>query len=144
MKLYCGIDLHAKNSYLAIIDDERKRIFNRNLTNDRQAILSFLAPYKTELKGIVVESTFNWYWLVDALMEDGHTVHLANPSAIKEYRGLKYVDDKHDAFQARPPLIPGYPQGGLHLPKAGVSRERSFAQAYPPHKASNLTSHSSP
>ncbi len=47
MKLYCGIDLHAKNSYLATIDNERKRIFNRNVTNDRQTILSFLAPYRT-------------------------------------------------------------------------------------------------
>ena len=42
MGLYCGIDLHAKNSYLAIIDEQRKRVFNRNVTNDRGTILSFL------------------------------------------------------------------------------------------------------
>ena len=60
MELYCGIDLHAKSSYLAIIDEQRKRVFNRNVTNDRKTILSLLAPYKTELAGIVVESTFNW------------------------------------------------------------------------------------
>jgi len=26
----------------------------------------------------VVESTFNWYWLVDGLMDNGYRVHLAN------------------------------------------------------------------
>ncbi|CAB3802929.1 hypothetical protein [Paraburkholderia fynbosensis] len=25
----------------------------------------------------VIEATFNWYWLVDELMEDGYQVHLA-------------------------------------------------------------------
>ena len=70
MGLYCGIDLHAKSSYLAIIDEQRKRIFNRNVTNDRETILSLPASYKTKLVGIVVESTFNWYWLVDTLMEN--------------------------------------------------------------------------
>jgi len=30
MKLYSGIDLHSTNSYLAIIDENGKRIFNLN------------------------------------------------------------------------------------------------------------------
>ena len=47
---------------------------------------------------MVVESTFNWYWLVDGLMKHDYTVHLANPSAIKQYEGLKYTDDKWDSF----------------------------------------------
>jgi len=46
----------------------------------------------------VVESTYNWYWLVDGLMEEGYKVHLANPSAIQRYVGLKHADDKYDAF----------------------------------------------
>jgi hypothetical protein len=88
MGLYCGIDLHAKSSYLAIIDEQRKRVFNRNVTNDRETILSFLAPYRAELVRIVVESTFNWYWLMDdTLMGNDYTIHLANPCAIKQYKG---------------------------------------------------------
>jgi transposase len=117
MRLYCGIDLHAKNSYLAIIDEQRKRIFKRNVANDRETILSFLAPYRTELAGIVVESTFNWYWLVDTLMEEGYTVHLANPSAIKQYEGLKYIDDKHDAFWLADLISLGILKEGYIYPK---------------------------
>ena len=60
MQLYCGIDPHAKNSYLAIIDERRQRIFKRNVANDRQLILSLLAACKAEWAGVVVESTFNW------------------------------------------------------------------------------------
>jgi transposase len=49
------------------------------------------------LEGIAVESTFNWYWLVDGLMEAGFQVHLANTARMQEYGGLKYTDDHHDA-----------------------------------------------
>ena len=117
MPLYCGIDLHAKNSYLAIIDEQRKRIFKRNVTNDRKLILALLDPYRSELQGVVVESTFNWYWLVDTLMDDGYTVHLANVSAIQQYEGIKYVDDKHDAFWLADLLSLGILKEGYIYPK---------------------------
>ena len=38
-----------------------------------------------------MESTFNWYWLVDGLMDQGHRVHLANTASIQQYDGLKYT-----------------------------------------------------
>jgi hypothetical protein len=56
-----------------------------------------LSGYRDRLQGIVVESTYNWYWLVDGLMEHGHRVHLANTAAIQQYAGLKYTDDHSDA-----------------------------------------------
>jgi transposase len=57
-----------------------------------------LAPFEKQIKGIVVESTYNWYWLVDGLIDNGYKLHLANPSAIKQYEGLKHSDDITDAF----------------------------------------------
>jgi transposase len=98
MKLYTGIDLHSSNSYIAIIDETGRRVFQKKLTNDATIIIGVLAPHKAEITGIVVESTYNWYWLVDTLMEEGYKVHLANPSEIQKYTGLKYADDRHDAF----------------------------------------------
>jgi transposase len=44
-----------------------------------------------------VESTYNWYWLGDGLLEAGYQVHLANTAAIQQYEGLKYTDDRSDA-----------------------------------------------
>lgn len=98
MELYAGIDLHASNSYIGIIDDSEKRILGRRYPNHREDILNALSPYREDLAGIAVESTFNWYWLVDMLMENGYKMHLANPAAIQQYEGLKYANDKHDAF----------------------------------------------
>lgn len=48
--------------------------------------------------GVAVESTFNWYWLVDGLMDHGFDVRLVNTAAVKQYEGLKHVDDRYDAF----------------------------------------------
>ena len=45
----------------------------------------------------MVESTYNWYWLVDGLKEAGYRMHLAHTGAIKQYEGLKYSDDDTDA-----------------------------------------------
>jgi transposase len=60
-------------------------------------IVQQLSAYQDLLQGIVVESTYNWYWLVDGLMDKGHKLHLANTAAIQQYEGLKYTDDKSDA-----------------------------------------------
>ncbi|MBW2285567.1 MAG: transposase, partial [Deltaproteobacteria bacterium] len=98
MELYGAFDLHSNNNYLGIIDSNDKRIYKKKLQNDPQTILTVLEPYKENLAGLVVESTFNWYWLVDLLMDHGYIVHLANPSAVKKYEGLKHSDDNHDAF----------------------------------------------
>ena len=98
MPLYAGIDLHASSNHLAIMDENRRRVMRQKLANDPQLILGALEPYKPDLVGIVVESTYNWYWIVDLLMDNGYVVHLANPSAIEQYRGLKHADDTHDAF----------------------------------------------
>jgi transposase len=96
--VYCGIDLHANNSVVAVIDAEGKLVYRRRLENDLRRITAALAPYRAQLRGVVVESTFNWYWLVDGLMERGFLVKLANTTAIQQYGGLKHTDDDSDAL----------------------------------------------
>ncbi|HYN20096.1 MAG TPA: transposase [Thermoanaerobaculia bacterium] len=97
MKLYCGIDLHSTNSYLALLDDDRHMVLSRKLPNRLEAILGCLQPYRQDLVTIAVESTFNWYWLVDGLIDNDYRVELVNTSAVRKYEGLKYLDDRHDA-----------------------------------------------
>jgi transposase len=97
MRLYCGIDLHSNNAYLVILDEQDRVLARARLPNELTGIVAALEPYRSELAGVVVESTFNWYWLVDGLMEAGYRVHLANPAAMLQYSGLKFVDDRSDA-----------------------------------------------
>jgi transposase len=97
MPLYGGIDLHANNSVIVLLNEQDQVIYQRRLANHLPTILEQLAPYHSDLKGVVVESTYNWYWLVDGLMEADYRVHLANPAAMQQYGGLKYTDDHSDA-----------------------------------------------
>ncbi len=116
-ELYAGCDLHGNNNLIGIIDGEGKRVFKKNLSNNLPLIRDALKPFQRELVGIVVESTYNWYWLVDGLMEEGYRVHLANPSAIQQYSGLKHGDDKHDAFWLAEMLRLGILPEGYIYPK---------------------------
>ena len=95
---FSGIDLHSNNSVVVISDGEDRVVYQRRLPNELGQILAALAPHREELVGVVIESTFNWYWLVDGLMEAGYRVHLANTTAIKKYEGLKYSGDAADAL----------------------------------------------
>jgi transposase len=116
-ELYAGCDLHGNSNLVGIIDGEGKRVFKKNLSNNLPLIRDALKPFQRELVGIVVESTYNWYWLVDGLMEEGYRVHLANPSAIQQYSGLKHGDDKHDAFWLAEMLRLGILPEGYIYPK---------------------------
>jgi transposase len=97
MKLYGAIDLHSTNNVTVVIDEQDRVVHQKRLPNDLALILNELSVYQSELEGIVVESTYNWYWLVDGLMEQGYKLHLANTAAIQQYEGLKYTDDHSDA-----------------------------------------------
>jgi transposase len=97
MKLYGAIDLHSTNNVMVLIDEEDKIVYEKRLPNDMAMILKELSIYRRRVEGMVVESTYNWYWLVDGLMEQGYKVHLANTAAIQQYEGLKYTDDHSDA-----------------------------------------------
>jgi len=94
---YSGIDLHSNNSVIVVSDETDHVLCQRRVPNDLAMVLRTLEPYRQEIVGVVVESTYNWYWLVDGLQAAGYTVHLANTAAMKRYEGLKYSDDETDA-----------------------------------------------
>jgi transposase len=98
METYAGIDLHSSNNFVGVINGEDKRLYGKRHSNRLENVLKALDPFKQSLQGVVVESTFNWYWLVDGLQENGYEVHLANPSAMQQYEGLKHTDDQWDSF----------------------------------------------
>ena len=97
MTCYSGIDLHSTNSVVVVSDETDRVLYQRRLPNDLAMIIGALEPYRGELAGVVVESTYNWYWLVDGLKAAGHHVHLANPAAMKQYEGIKHRGDESDA-----------------------------------------------
>ena len=98
MKIMTGIDLHSNNALCGLMDESGRRLLHKKLPCDLPAILQLLKPYKKRIATIAVESTFNWYWLVDGLQDHGYHVVLANPAAIQPYSGKKHTDDVSDAY----------------------------------------------
>ncbi len=71
MNKFSGIDLHSNNSVVVVSDEADRVVYQRRLPNDPVQIRAALAPHRADLVGVVIEATFNWYWLVDELMNDG-------------------------------------------------------------------------
>jgi len=97
MELYAGIDLHSNNSMVVVFDGDDRVIYRRRLPNDLAQIIAALRCCAGELQGVAVESTYNWYWLVDGLQDAGFAMHLVNTAAVKQYDGLKHSGDEADA-----------------------------------------------
>ena len=98
MQTYAAIDLHSNNGVLAIIDDTDKILKQRKLPNRLESFVEELEPFRSSLQGVAIESTFNWYWLVDGLRAHNFPAVLVNTAAIQQYEGLKHSDDRYDAW----------------------------------------------
>lgn len=97
MRHYVGIDLHGNNNVLVVMDERERIWLERRLPNDLREVLSVLEEYRDGIDSIGVESTFNWYWLVDGLQGAGYRVQLVNTTAAQQYSGLKHRNDRSDA-----------------------------------------------
>lgn len=97
-KYYAAIDLHSNNGVLTVIDENDKVLKQRKLPNRIEAVVSELEPFRKGLHAVAVESTFNWYWLVDGLMAHDFRAMLVDTAAIQQYEGLKHSDDQYDAW----------------------------------------------
>jgi transposase len=113
--LYCGVDLHSNNAMYVITDEKDKQLLRQRLPNELPVVLQALAPFRPRLKVVAVESTYNWYWLVDGLMEHEYPVVLAHPSEMVQYDGIKEADDLTDAaFIARLARLHVLPTGYIY------------------------------
>ena len=121
MATYAGIDLHSSNNYIGVINSRDKRLYGKRHENNIKQVVKALSPFRKNLKGVVVESTYNWYWLVDGLQEAGFQSSPGQPgshSAVHRAQihrrqvGLILVGAlaEAEAFKKR-----------LHLPEGGTT-----------------------
>ena len=88
MSLYAVIDLHSTNSVLAVLDEADRPLRQCRLPNDLPTILKALEPFRDELTGVAVESTYNWYWLVDGLADHGYPMHLVDTEFDPDFESI--------------------------------------------------------
>ncbi|MDH5258798.1 MAG: IS110 family transposase [Gammaproteobacteria bacterium] len=118
MKLYGGIDLHSNNHVIVLIDEHDQVVYQKRLPNSLDTTLSALKPFQKGIVSLAVESTYNWYWLVDGLMDHQYPVQLVNTLAVKQYDGLKHQNDHTDAFHLAHLMRLGILPCGYIYPKA--------------------------
>lgn len=119
MSLYAAIDLHSNNGVLSILDESDQVRFERRLPNNLAEVLAALQPFREHLTAVAVESTYNWYWLVDGLIEHGYRAELVNTAAVPQYEGLKHANDHTDARHLAHLLRLGILPTGYIYPRAG-------------------------
>jgi transposase len=105
MRFYCGIDLHAKDCFLCVIDEKYRVYLREKVANDLEVILNFLGSFSPR-PCVAVEATLNWYWLVDGLQGAGFNVKLAHSLGLYMITGAKVKTDRRDAFSLAK-LLPG-------------------------------------
>ena len=97
MKFYCGIDLHAKDCVLCVIDNKEKIHLREKVPNRLERIIGMLRGFSPR-PAVAIEATLNWYWLVDGLEEAGYKVKLAHTHGLHMITGAKVKTDPRDAF----------------------------------------------
>lgn len=125
----CGIDLHARQMYVCVMDREGKKLVHTNIkNNDFDYFLKLVAPYRHDLT-VCAECMFGWYWLADACQDAKLTFVLAHALYLKAIHGGKNKNDRIDsekiAHLLRSNLIPpGYVYPAAKRPLRALLRQR--------------------
>jgi transposase len=86
---YCGIDLHTKNMYVCILNQEGNILLHKNADVCKDTLFKFIQPYLPDIV-ISVECMFTWYW-IDIPFVLGHALYM------KAIHGSKTKNDKIDS-----------------------------------------------
>src|SRR5215472_15039626 len=127
----CGIDLHARQMYVCLMDRQGKKLVHTNvLNNDFEYFLKLVTPYKHDLT-VCCECMFGWYWLADACQAAGLTFVLAHALYLKAIHGGKNKNDRIDseklAHLLRTNLIPpAYVYPADKRPIRALLRQRTY------------------
>ncbi len=127
----CGIDLHARQMYVCVMDRQGKKLVHTNIkNNDFDFFLKLVEPYRHDLT-VCCECMFGWYWLADACQAAGLTFVLAHALYLKAIHGGKNKNDRIDseklAHLLRSNLIPpAYVYPADKRPLRALLRQRLF------------------
>ena len=93
---YCGVDLHARNLYLCVINQEGKKELHKRLPNCADRLLAALEPFRGQVV-VAVESTYNWYWLADLCSKEQIPFVLGHALYMKAIHQGKSKNDRIDS-----------------------------------------------
>jgi len=108
--IHLGVDLHKQFSFISAMDQQGNILTRSKVLNQRESFLKFLSSYPPSKSRIVLEATWNWYWVWDLLEEQGYRLEMAHPLKTKAIASARIKTDKIDseilAHLSRSNLVP--------------------------------------
>nr|WP_301851102.1 transposase [Rhodococcus pyridinivorans] len=95
-KQFVGTDLHRQRSVIVRQSETGEQLSTVRIINDPASLVLQLEK-AGEHPEVVLEATYGWYWMVDALQSAGAHVHLAHPLGVKGFRYHRVKNDVRDA-----------------------------------------------
>jgi transposase len=94
--LYLGVDVHKKNCWVTVLDEDGQELEQRKLSMDRRALLEYFGKVALPAK-LAVEATFNWYYFLNVVEPLGLELHLVHPQKTKAIASARIKHDKLDS-----------------------------------------------
>jgi transposase len=140
-KYYCGIDLHARNLYVCILDQSGQKLVHKDIAASPESLHQLVKPYMDDLS-IAVECMFTWYWVSDFCLKYDITFVLGHALYMKAIHGSKTKNDKIDSHKIAMLLRGGLIPMAYVYPQAMRStRDLLRRRMYFMHKRAELLAH---
>lgn len=140
-QFYCGIDLHARQMYVCVLDQEGEVLFHHNMPTDPEHLAHVVSRFGTEIV-IDVECIFSWYWLADFCDERNIPFALGHALYMKEIHGGKTKNDRIDSQKIASLLRGGmFPLAYVYPKEMRATRDLLRRREYFVHQQSELFAH---
>ena len=78
-KFYCGIDLHARQMYLCVLDQTGEIRLHLNINTDSEVFVKSIEPFREDVV-VAVECMFTWYWIAEVCARENVPIcHCSRP-----------------------------------------------------------------
>lgn len=140
-KYYCGIDLHARNLYVCVLEQKGELLLHKNIKANPKALIKLITPYREDLV-IGVECMFSWYWVADLCRDQGIAFVLGHALYMRAIHGGKAKNDKIDSHKIAVLLRGGmFPQAYVYPREMRGTRDLMRRRMHLMRKRSELLAH---
>jgi transposase len=140
-EFYVGIDLHARQMFVCVMDQEGTVLLHRNMPAEPKYLDQVLARFTGDVV-VAVECIFSWYWIADYCEEREIPFVLGHALYMKAIHGTKSKNDRIDSQKIATMLRAGMlPQAYVYPRKMRATRDLLRRREYFMHQQSELLTH---
>ena len=140
-EFYVGIDLHARQMYVCVMDQAGEILLHRNMPTDAEHLGRTLSRFGDD-KVVAVECVFNWYWIADYCEDHNIPFVLGHAYYMKTIHGGKVKNDRLDSKKIAMLLRGGMlPHGYVYPREMRAARDLLRRREYFMHHQSELLTH---